>query len=171
METQELRLTPEMKAKLNRSLGFDVKAEFQYVPLNYRDPANEIPKELWPVFTLTSKDGLEVAQLEDSAGEMLYDDKTKLTKMKLTGGSQRVKTLESGIVKVKRYWLENGSQISYDKSRREMVITKEDGRTETNKSVVTRDFIKYMSAELQLEIQNAINERTRLSDEELRGLE
>ena len=78
METQELNLTAEMREKLNRTLGFNVKAEFPYVPIDYRNPENEIPKELWPVFILTSKDGIEVAELEDNAGEMLYDDKYKV---------------------------------------------------------------------------------------------
>ena len=171
METKELRLTEEMRAKLNSSLGFDVKAEFPYVPIDYRNVDNEIPKELWTVFVLTSKDGLEVAQLEDSAGEMLYDDKTKLTRMKLTGGSQRISTLANGIVSVKQYWLEDGSYFNYNKKRKELVRVLEDGRTETTKGVVARDFIKYMSADLQVEVQNAINERKKLSEEELRGLE
>lgn len=171
METQEVKLTEEMRSKLRGTIGFDVSAEFPYVPLAFRDVKNEIPKELWPIFTLKSKDGIQIAEAEDNAGEMIYDDRKKETKMQMKSGSQRLKTLESGIRKVKSYPLEDGRLINFDLSRREIIIVDTQGRTDTTKGVTVRDLIKFIPVDLQVELQNTINERKTLTEEELRGLE
>jgi len=164
METVRVALTDEMKKKLGGSLGFTIEAAFKYVPKAYRE--NAIPKDLWPVFTLTSKDGLETSELEDCLGEYIIDRDSKTSAMKINSGSQRVQTLEIGIVNVKNFALSDGTLLTFDKEKAELVVA---GVVKKGASV--RDCIRYISPELQTELQNAINERKVLTTEELSGLE
>lgn len=163
MDTVKVTLTDEMKKKLGTALGFSVEAAFKYVPKAFRE--NNIPKELWPVFTLTSKDGIQIAELEDGIGEVVYSQNASTT-MKINSGTQRIQTLEIGIVSVKNFLLENGTIISFNKALGELV---EGGSVK--KGATVRDFIKYVTPALQTELQNAINERKVLTPEELTGLE
>jgi hypothetical protein len=165
MEKVTVKLTDELKAKLQGTLGFDVKAEFVYVPHVFRDPKLSIPKELWPKFTLTSKDGIEIAEIEDSVGEVKYGNDNTRT-VKFNSGSQRVQTLEAGIVRIENYLLENEKFLSFNKMTGELTI----GET-TSKCALVRDVIRYLPPALQVELQNAINERKTLTPEELSGLE
>lgn len=164
MEKVNVVLTDELKKKLSGSLGFNVSAEFPYVLKVFRE--NNIPKDLWPVFTLTSKDGVEICELEDSIGEVIYDDVHKKRSMKINSGSQRLETLEKGIVKVKNYIMEDGTIISFDREKGEISIG---GLTKNGCTV--RDFVKYLPPAIQIELQNVINEHKVLTPEELTGLE
>ena len=164
MKTVNVKLTDEMKKILGNSLGITVEAAFKYVPKAFRE--NNIPKEIWPVFTLTSKDGIEISELEDNIGEYVINKDTKTSSMKINSGSQRVQTLEMGIVNVKNFLLSDGTIISFDKTKEELKIS-----GEVKREATVRDFIRYLSPALQLELQNAINERKVLTEEELVGLE
>ena len=123
METKNLRLTPEMleKLKASKTLGFQVEASFPYVPKFFREEKNGIPKELWTVYKLKSKDGLEVAGVEDNM-YMTTDLKTKENKTFFKSGNLRIETLKKGILSVKRFLFEDGKSLDYDNTTKKMVI-------------------------------------------------
>lgn len=163
MNKVKINLTDEYKAKLRGGLGFDVSAEFPYVPRIFRK--SDLPKDIWPVFMLTSKDGLEICEVEDSVGEIVMDRESRKSSMKINTGSQRVKTLELGIKSIKRYPLENGDLLYFSAAEESITIggTKSDG--------TVRDVIRHIPPAVQVDLQNAINERKLLTPEELTGLE
>ena len=88
----------------------------------------------------------------------------------MQSGSQRVATLERGIVSVLRLHGENDELISYDAKSGSFEMKRGDG-TVQKKDLTIRQFIKYLPASLQVELQEAINERSILTPEELSGLQ
>lgn len=164
----KLKLTPEMLARIKNCTGFEIGNTFKYVPKAFREMEAGvyiIPKELWPVFTLRSKDGLDIAKIEDTTGYLTYD-KEGNQKIFMRSGEVRVSTLESGIVKIKGLPLESGeSFLAFDAEKETVTI---DGKTE---KCAGREVIKYLRTELQVELQEAINERSVLTDDEARGLD
>ena len=74
MEIVDKKLSNELREKLasKGALGFTENLEFDYVPKMYREKDKDsgeydIPKELWPVFKLKAKDGIESATLRTSS--------------------------------------------------------------------------------------------------------
>jgi len=170
METHDMEITPDIKEKLKGFLGFQVEAAFRYVPKVFRD--NNLSKNLWPVWTLRSKDGISIAKSEDSIGYVEMDKKdTESTKYRTQSGTQRIETLREGIVSVKNFRCENGSIIEYDKTSSYMKISPLEGEPKEKAGADIESLIKMLSAEYQIEIANAINERSTLTSEELLGLE
>lgn len=168
-EPTDVVLTDDIKAKLKGFLGFQVEATFPYVPKVYRE--GDIPKELWPVFTLKSKDGLEIAAADDDAmGPMEVDGKSNVSRVSLRPGHQRLQTLRSGLKDIKGFLLENGERIDWNWKVRDLVVRKSDGSGATKNNVPIDKVIAYLPSALQVELQNAINERDVLTPEELRGL-
>jgi hypothetical protein len=165
----EKKLTPELLAKLSKITGFDLEADFDYVPKVFREKDSEgkyvFPKETWAVFKLRSKDGLEVADAEDNAGYIEYNAIANTSIFHPHSGASRLDTLEKGIVVIKNLPLENGSILSYNKAEAKLTI---DNKIE--KEVSIRDVLKYLKATLQVELHNAINEKSTLTEEELSGL-
>ena len=157
----EVKLTDELKKKLAGSLGFDIKAEFKYIPLAFR--SQDIPQQYRAMFTLTGKDGLDIANIEDTIGTMAVDE-TGNRVMNITSGKQRTKVLEAGIVAVKNFPLANGDIVSFDRSTGKLCI----GNTEQSNKTVN-DLIRFIPAGLQVELQNAINEQLFVTEEELRS--
>jgi hypothetical protein len=151
METKEIVITEELKKKLSGYLGFQVETDFQYTPKIFKD----VPRELWPTFTLKSKNGLDMADIEDKTGYIEYDtkDSTK-SKLVMQSGKVRVDTLRKGLVKVENFITENGTVISFDCSKQPV-----------------DNLIKMLPTRLQVELQEAINERNVLSSDEKLGLE
>lgn len=171
METKEMRFN-ELKDKLKKAgqIGFDVKTPFKYVPEFYRKEENEIPKDFWPVFILKSKNGLEIAKAEDDSGSM-YLDKGETARMNLNTGTQRIKTLKHGIISVKNFYTEEGEIIEFSKGGKLIIKDAETGEEKNSKLVEDSEkLIPYLSAKLQVELQNAINERSQITEEELQGL-
>jgi hypothetical protein len=150
MTETNIELTPEIKAKLKKFMGFTKDPVFTYVPKIFRKeaPAN---KEVWPLFQLKGKDGIESAQSEDEASYV--DPKTQ--NIHFTLGSQRIQLLSKHIVGWKNFKDEEGNEIPFQK----------DGDKASMES------LKYLRPDLQVELQNAINEQLKLSVEELQGLE
>ena len=173
METRDLKLTPEVKAKLDGFLGFTVEATFKYTFKVFRQKDESgnfiVPKETWPIFTLKSLDGLEAAKREDSAGYVTLDTKLSETKLHLESGSSRISTLEKGIKGVNNLILEDGSVLDFD-SVQEIITIRNGKKSKATKGSV-KELIKYLRPVAQMELQEAINERSTLSDEELQGLE
>lgn len=165
-EPKDVRLTPEILSKIKGCTAFDVEAVFPYVPKDFRE--NNIPKAFWPVFTLKSKDGLESAEVEDTAGYFEYKNGSSL--FHPASGSRRVSTLEHGIVKIKNLPIERHgsiSTLSYDSEALEVQI----GTSTPIKLSDAREIVRYLKPALQVELQNAINERSTLTEEEKQGLE
>lgn len=169
MEERNLELTQDLKEKLKGTLGFQVETPFIYSPKAYRD--NEIPKEFWPRFLLKSKNGLEIAEVEDNTGFMSYDSDRQESKLHLQSGSLRIDTLKRGILKVSGFMLENESVISWDSKTKDMTIIDKDGKSITKNNIKIEKIIALMKMQLQVELQNAINERSIMTEEELQGLE
>jgi hypothetical protein len=154
VETVDLKLTAEQKKKLQDFVAIDTTEVFKYVPLVYRQkkPDGEylFPKEMWPVFTLKGKDAFDLAKTEDSIGVMDVDQKTMMPKqMRMTSGTVRIETLKKGVKGWKNFKNEKGQIVHYKGS----------------------ESIAVLKSKLQTELQNAINEHTVLTEEELRGLE
>jgi len=167
-KTEDVMLTDEVRGKLKGFLGFQVEAAFKYTPKAFRE--NDIPKELWPIWTLKSKDGVEAATVEDDAGYLEVDTNASSSKFHPQSGSMRLKALRRGILAVKNFILDDGDVLDWDQKTGDMVRRGEDGKKHTKNHVVVDAIIKHLTPAYQMEIQNAINERDVLSPEELRGL-
>lgn len=164
MDIQDIQLTEEVKEKLKGYLGFDVNSTFLYVPKVFRQKDAEgkylIPKDLWPVFKLKGKDGLEYAKAEDTAGFLSFDRESKKDQLYLETGKERINTLRAGLKGWKNWYKEdfktvipwNQNYIGADGLLREKHLAE-------------------MKVILQVELQEAINERSILTEEELRGLD
>lgn len=151
-EIVDKELTPELQAKLNKVLGLTKEHTFLYVPKIYRELGESFkPKSEWPVFKLKGKNGLEIADAEDTAG---YVD-TTTQNLHLTAGRSRIETLSKHILGWKNF-----------KDRDDNVI---DFKMEGGK--VYKTALMRISAELQKELHEAINEQSVLTSEELQGLE
>lgn len=171
---KEMQLTDEMKEALKGSLGFNVNDNFNYVTEDFRKKNKDgeylIPKSFWPVWSLRSKDGIESADVEDSAGFMTYDDKTKESKMHIQSGKNRIENLKAGIVSVKNFLFEDGSRMDFDRTKRTATTRTPDGKEKTKAGIGVEHIIRFMRPDSQLEISNAINERKVLTVEEQQGL-
>jgi hypothetical protein len=153
MEQRDVTLTDEMRAQLKDVLGFEVEANFPYVPKAFR--GSTISKSLWTIFTLRSKDGLEIAEAEDNTGYFEYDTKERnKSRLVMQSGKARLETLRKGILKAKNFITESGKAISFDAKNDDIDA-----------------FIRKIKPKLQVELQEAINERVTLTPDELLGLE
>lgn len=161
-EQVDMVLTEEMKEKLKGVLGFQIDSTFPYVPIAYREKNGDgkyiVPKELWPVFTLKSKNGIEVAKAEDNAGYVTMAEKQD-AKIFMTGGAARLDTLRKGVKAWKNWRDESGILIPFDE------------RKDIQGGQLSDAKMKMFKVDLQKDLQNAINERSTLSPEELQGLE
>jgi hypothetical protein len=164
METKFIELTPELKDKLNGSLGFQVETPFPFTPPVFRAA---LPKEQWPVFILRSKNGLEIAKVEDEIGVYQYNEKSAGgdVKMFMHSGTVRIETLSIGIMKILRYPTEDGALMYYDTKSKLLTI----GDRVINGASINK-VLEYLPARVQISLQNAINERSVMSAEDLQGL-
>lgn len=154
MEKKIIMLTDEIKAKLKAGgmLGFDVETPFKWVPKFYRDAKNNIPKSYWPVFTLRSRNGIELAEAEDGMGYINLDA-SEGRKYVIDSGKDRLNALRTGLVSFINYRLANDKVI------------------EMKAGEDSDQFIKLFTPTLQTEMKRAIDQRSELTTEELLGLE
>lgn len=164
---ENIELTDAMKEKIRSFVGFELREPFKYVPKIYR---TETPREYWPIFTLKSKDGIEIAEIEDLTGTMAYDAEKEKSILNLQSGSLRMHTLRRGILSVENLMMESGEFITWDKESGIMTIRKGDIVNE-KRNITIDDIIRRMPIALQVDLQDAINERRGLSKEELLSLE
>ncbi|MBU2249947.1 MAG: hypothetical protein KKD77_24590 [Gammaproteobacteria bacterium] len=168
METKDVVLTQEMKDRLKGFVAFTVDTDFSYVPKVYRE--NNFPKETWPLYRLKSKDGIELAQAEDEAGYVELAKKGDAqSKLKMQSGKARLDTLRDGIISCKKQPLEGDRFVSYDKPSKTLTIIDAEGK-EHIKNTDVSGLIRLLPIALQMELQDAINERSTLTEEELSGL-
>ena len=146
-KTKPILLTPEVKEQLRKAgaLGFTVLDAFKYVPRAFRE--GKVDKKLWTVFTLRSKSGLDAAEIEDKA--YAWENGKHVIK----SGTNRIETLRHCVVSVKNFIMEDGA-----------VLNMEEGGD-------IGPILDKMTVALQVELVNAIYERTVLTPEELQGLE
>jgi len=151
-ETVNRVLTPELQEKLNKVSGLTKEHTFLYVPKVYREIGPDlIPKSEWPVFKLRGKNGLEIAEAEDNSGYM----DTEQQRLVITAGKARLQTLANNILGWKNFKDREGNLVEFVQE----------------KNVVYKTALQRLSAELQRELHEAINEQSVLTEEELQGLE
>ena len=167
MEQKDVKLTPELKEKLTGCLGFTVDAEFKYIPKAFR--GKDIPREIKPVFVLKSLDGVQAAEREDTSGYMTLDNASRESRLHIESGTSRIETLEKGIISVDNFYFEDGSSVDYRSKDRQLIRHLTNGKTRGEKCDA-RDFIRFLNTTLQVELQEAINERATLTEDELQGL-
>jgi hypothetical protein len=81
-EIENVKLTPELKIRLQGYLGFTPEDRYPYVPAVFRERRKLedgtlgdyiLPKGLWPVFYIRGKTGLEILELDDLASCVTFD--------------------------------------------------------------------------------------------------
>jgi len=142
--------SPEEIQKLKGYMGFSSEDSFLYTPKIYRAvfPEN---KDKWPVFKLRGLNGYQVAKAQDDVG--VYSPGTD--KMQFNTGAQRIKTIESNVLGWKNLFGMDGKEILFKQNGQKVHI----------------QCIEKLPAPLQMELHEAINERSYLNHEELEGLE
>jgi len=162
MEIKDIIITPEQRAALSGILGFDTDSTFPYVPKAFRalnpDGSYVFPKELWTVYILKGKNGVEASKLENDAGYLSYDNDQKKPTLHLESGKERLLTLRSGIKGWRNFWQQDGTEIKFNPN-----FIGTDG-------LLREKHLEAFPVLLQIELQDAINERSILTPEELAGL-
>lgn len=176
METKKIVFSPEMREKMKGRLGFDVETPFTFVPKRFLEKDKEgkyvFPKNMWTIYTLKSKNGLDIAKLEDDAGYMSYDSKSGNSKYHMQSGAKRVGTLIDGIIRVKNFYMEDDTFVHFDSVAESWIIYDFEGSLiKTKTKTKTKKLISVMHVSEQQELQEAINERSEISDEDKMGLE
>jgi hypothetical protein len=152
--------SPEQEAALRGFLPMRPNQTFPYTPRVYRQKGEDgsylFPKEMWPVFTLRAKDGLGIASLEDEMEGVMEGG--EMTAIRVRTGSQRLQVLRAGLVNCKGW---------RDLEGKEVAFSRDAGK---RGSPVSDGFLRELPQELQIELFNAITERSELSEEEKIGL-
>ena len=145
---EDKKLSPEVEEKLKVMRGFTPKSTFFWTPVIFKE---NIPREKWPIFKMTSRDGYDYAKSED---DMLY---------RFVGGN--IKT-NAGVM---RFMILQKHIVGWNKN-----VVDKDGNPlpfERKDNLTTHETISRLTPELQREALNAINEQSKLSEEEIAGLE
>lgn len=163
-EISNVQLTPEIRERLRGFLGFDTEATFPYVPkiFRYKDEKGNyiVPKNLWPIFELKPKDGVEINNLEDQIGHTEYNLSNPLERRYVSrAGLFRTETLRRGIRRWKNLRMED--LVGIVDFKPEYIG---DG------GLLTEDAVRVIPIKLQVDLQEAINERSTLNEDELMGL-
>jgi len=166
-EVVDVEMNEEIRKKLEEAgvLGYQIDAKFPYVPNAFKVKDGDdyiIPKELWTVFFLKSIDGFESAELEDlQRGNYSYDSvegqKVSGMSMKVNSAKARVETLRRGLLGWKNFRDLKGRLVpAWVKDS----IYK--GASENS--------IRFIHPDLQVELCNAMEAQTIMTEEELLGL-
>jgi hypothetical protein len=162
MEMKDVVLTDDLRKKMAGLFGFRLDGKFLYVPQRCRqrtmDGAWEIPKELWPVFTIRGIDGVESTLAEDNLHGTVSVDESGKSSVTIKSGRHKITTCSRGILTWKNLRDNTGKLIA---------PPEQDSIT----GGVTTDALRVLPASLLAELANAINERSTLTEEELLGLE
>jgi len=144
---KDVKLTPELQARLNKYRGFADEPVFYWTP-----PAIKLyePKDKWPVFKLKSRTGLDYISAEDEMGYKTVGGFTYTD-----SGAVKLRRLKTKILGWQNWNDKGGAPIKYDKDI----------------NGVLDELIDKMSNQLQEELYEAISNDDNLTDEELQGLE
>lgn len=150
----------EQEKALQGFLPMRPAVTFPYVPQVFRrksaDGSYLFPKEDWAVFTLRVKDGIQSAEIEDSL-EAAFDG-SEVSGLRMNSGSTRLQILRSCIVNCRNWKDGSGKEVAF----------KRDATKRGNP--VSDEFIRELPPALQVELANAITERSELQPEEVEGL-
>jgi len=154
-------LDNETRKKLAEAgaLGFTDNSEFFYTPSFFRakdeDKKPLLEKSFWPVFKLQGKDGITASDDINNSGYTEFDKDGGKRWVDQTPTIRR-KSLQEGIKSWKNLFDSEGKEIVFE--------TEEDGN-------VKFSLLKRIPAVWLIDIANAIQDRSTLSEEELQGLE
>lgn len=162
----DVELTEEVRARLRGYLGFDSSSTFKFVPEFCRDKNKDgeyiIPKKFWPVFELQAKNGVELATMDDKASIFVFDAEEGERVEKTRRGRYMIETLQRGVKGWKNFRMEDfTTMIPFDK---EKMIDAETGYLRESA------FHKW-KPNLLVSLCNAIDRNSRLTNEELVGLD
>jgi hypothetical protein len=150
----------EQEKALQGFLPMRPAVSFGYVPKVFRKKREDggylFEKEDWPVFTLRVKDGIQSAEMEDSL-EAAFDG-AEVSGLRMNSGSTRIQILRSCIVNCKNWKDATGAAVPF----------KRDATKKGNP--VADEFLRELPPALQVELADAITERSELSPEEVEGL-
>lgn len=170
MKIRNVEIDEDTQKKIASCCALNITASFKYVPQVWRESG--LPKDMWPVFTLRGKDGVESAEIEDKIGVMSMLDGKPV--QRITAGSVRIATLTAGIESVQNLAMPDGTLLNYkyDAGRgiAETWLIDESGKEKDRTVCARQAIVKYLSPTLQVELQNAINEMSTMTAEELQGL-
>lgn len=159
-QIEERVWTPEQEAALRGFLPMRPNVTFPYTPKVFRrkneDGSYLFPKEMWPVFTLRAKDGLGIASLEDEMEGVMEGG--EMTGIRVRSGSQRLAVLRAGLVNCKGWRDLEGKEVAFSRD------------ASKKGQPVADSFLRELPQELQIELFNAITDRSELSEEERVGL-
>jgi len=150
MDEENRVLTPELEKKLKLFKGFAEESTFLYVPSIYTENSDVIPKKEWPIFKLKGNDGIALSESEDNLGSELRDGKVYTST-----GEVRIKILQSNVLGWKNFIDVDDIEIPFIK----------------NGNGLSKESIARMPQTIQVELLQAINNHSKLSKEELEGLE
>ena len=150
----DVDMTEARKAKLSALAPITPKASFLYVPAAYREKDENgeyfTPKAEWPVFELRSLTGRD--RIESDSSSFGIDGSVSFSFGKMVCG-----VVKKGLIGWKNWRDAEGNKIKfYDRFR---------GRGE-----LTAEALDYLPEPLFVEIANAIQERSELTEEEKQGL-
>lgn len=157
---RDVQLTEEMKTRLEEFSAVQVEKEFKYVPKIYREKDSTgnylIPKTLWPVFIIRGLSSVEYMKIGDEM-EYTKDDKGKII-LKIQSGKTALLTCKYGILDWKKF-----------KTKDDVIISSP--KIDTVSGGLDTESLGKLSSRLMWELSNAISEQSKLSEEELTGLE
>jgi hypothetical protein len=151
----DIVMDEKTKERMKNVLAFRVDAEFNFVPAVCREKDKKgeyfIPKNLWPVFTLKSLNGIDLSEVEDHISYRVIEKHGDDVRMRLynTTGSARIEILKRGVISHSNYRDMDGKVIPF-----------------TGEETIA----KY-PVSLQNELQDAIEKHSVLTEDETRGLE
>lgn len=146
-EVEDLKITPELQAKLDRYRAFSDYPVFFWTPPLIR---KYMPKEKWPVFKLESRTGLDFIKAEDEMGYRTVNGFTYTC-----SGEVKLNRLKKKCLGWKNWPDGKGGFVEY----------------KADENGVLDELIDRMGVELQEELYAAISGDDKLTKEELQGLE
>ena len=161
MVEKDVVMTEELREKLNSigAIGISTNTEFKYTPNAFRQKNKNgeylIPKKFWPVFMLKSFSGVDSANLQDKQQVAAIPDENGGYKIKLKAGAIAVDVCKTNILGWKNFIDEDGEIIKCKRVCKEL--------DDTTMSRLTRQLIE--------ELSEAILTRSKMTDEEILGLE
>lgn len=156
MEMKDVGMDEAMREKLKNSLAFQIKPDFKYVPKAYRNDA--VPKVLWPVFVLKGLDGPDYLEISDALD---FEERTvdgKKLRIPRDSGRMALLSCQHGIVTWRNLRDRDGNVLPSP-------------TVDLDTGMLKLQALRCLTPTLMYELSNAIAEQSRLTDEELLGLE
>jgi hypothetical protein len=162
MEKKEVLLTEELRQKLKACSAINIKSDFRYVPKVFREKNESgeyiFDKSLWTVFKLKGLDGIDLVKAEDDGiVDVQTDANGKVIDIKLKAGSIKIGFVRRGLLGWKNLLDENLNLLP--------------DRKFTKNNPCSEDDLKILNPSIIAELYSAIEGESKLSEEELLGLD